>query len=671
MMLLLIAMGVWIGGGILAMILDRAPVWSTRVGVGAAVSGCILGMWPAFRGLLDGVVVSVRFPWAVPGGEFHVQLDSLSCFFLVPVCVLSLLAAVYGGEYMAAYRGKKSLGPHWFCFNLFIAGMALVVVARQALLFLVAWEVMSLAAFCLVIFEHEKKSVCAAGWIYLIATHVGAAFLLVLFLLLGRSAGGSLDFDRFMMAGTLAPSLSGVIFLLALVGFGTKAGLVPFHIWLPEAHPAAPSHVSALMSGVMIKMGLYGLLRTMMFIGAPAAWWGPLLLAVGFLGALAGVSLALFQRDVKRALAYSSIENVGLIVMALGVGLWGLTRGHQLVALLGLAGGLLHIWNHSMMKGLMFLGAGSILHGAGTKDMERLGGLLKRMPRTGLAMILGALALAAVPPLNGFVSEWLIYLAMLNGGLEFAGISRMVLLLMVGGLALIGGLAMICFVRLIGIVWLGESRSTEAGQAHESPPRMVVPMILLGTSCVLAALFPRVLLSLFARTVESVFQVPAASFRAALEASPSPLGVLSDLNAVVWVMIALVGLLLALVVRRGRVAAGPTWGCGYLAPAPRIQYTGQSFSELMVSRLFPRAWQPKTRVSAPRGVFPAAAKMTTSYPDTLSRIFYQPFFEWLVESFLRLRWVQQGKVHYYMMYFVVVLVLAFAWLAIRRWVLHG
>ena len=455
MTMLLIAMGIWIGGGILAMALDRSPEWSTRVGVGTAVTGCVLGLWPAFHGLLAGGVESVRFPWAVPGGEFYVQLDGLSCFFLVPICVLSALAAVYGGDYMASYSGRKSLGPHWFCFNLFLAGMALVVVAHHALLFLVAWEVMSLAAFCLVIFEHERKDVCAAGWIYLIATHVGA------------------------------------------------------------------------------------------------------------------------------------------------------------------------------------------------------------------------LALAAVPPLNGFVSEWLIYMALLTGGLEFSGGSRMVLLMMVGGLALVGGLAMICFVRLIGIVWLGEGRSEEARHAHESSCRMVVPMEILAGFCVLAAVFPGVLLPMFSRTVETAFSMPGGSFMAALNSTQSPLGVLSQMNVVIWVMLALVGVLFLLVVRRGRVTAEPTWGCGYLAPTSRIQYTGQSFSELMVSRMFPRAWRPKTRVTAPQGVFPATGKMTTRYPDTLSRIFYQPFFQWVVDNFLRLRWVQQGNVHYYMMYFVVTLVAAFAWMAIRGWVMHG
>jgi formate hydrogenlyase subunit 3/multisubunit Na+/H+ antiporter MnhD subunit len=398
---------------------------------------------------------------------------------------------------LLAYRDTKALAPQWFFFNLFVASMALVVVARNAVLFLVSWEMMSVTAFFLVTFEHEKRDVRAAGWIYLVATHLGAAFLLAMFLLLGRQAH-SLDFDDFAVAATnLAPAVTGLVFVLALIGFGAKAGFVPLHVWLPEAHPAAPSHVSALMSGVMIKIGIYGVLRTMMLLAKPAAWWGPVLVIIGLAGGVLGVSLAVFQRDLKRALAYSSIENVGLIMLALGVGVWGITSAHPTVAILGLAGGLLHIWNHSLMKGLMFLSAGSVLHGTGTKDLERLGGLMKRMPRTGVAMTLGALAIAAVPPLNGFVSEWLIFMAMLRGGLEFTGVSRTGLLLAAGVLAFIGGLASICFVRLVGIVLLGQSRSEQARHAHESSGWMTVPLGVLAAFCVVAGVLPTALVSIF------------------------------------------------------------------------------------------------------------------------------------------------------------------------------
>ena len=667
---LLITFGLLLAGGMAALVFSRSPRWVIRCGVGGGVAACCVGIWPVLASLMGGGSESLRLPWNVPGGEFHIQLDMLSAFFLLPIMVLTPLAAIYGGKYMQAFRDRKSMGTHWFFFNLFVLGMMLVIVARQALLFLVAWEIMSLSAFFLVTFEHEKKDVRMAGWIYLIAAHLGAAILLAMFLLLGRHAG-SLDFDRFVVVAPLmSPAVSAVIFIMAVVGFGTKAGLVPFHIWLPEAHPAAPSHVSAMMSGVMIKIGIYGILRTMMILGHPAAWWGPLLLGIGVMGALLGVCLALFQRDVKRALAYSSIENIGLIVLALGVGIWGLTSGKPIVAALGLAGGLLHVWNHSMMKGLMFLGAGSVLHGAGTKDMECLGGLMKRMPRTGVVMVVGALAIAAVPPLNGFVSEWLIYMSLLNGGLVFSGVSRIMLLLTVGALALIGGLALICFVRLIGIVLLGSGRSEGACRAHESSRWMTVPMGILAGGCILSALFPRALISMFSRMVELVFAIPANTFLATLDSPASPLPVLGLMNVVIWLVVGLVAILFLVSLRRRPSQADETWGCGYLAPTPRMQYTGQSFSELMVTRLFPGFLRPKTSVISPTGVLPSGGKMLTGYPDTLSRVLYQPFFEWSMGHFTRLRWVQQGKIQYYMLYFVVTLVVAFAWLAIRQWIIH-
>jgi hydrogenase-4 component B len=257
--------------------------------------------------------------------------------------------------------------------------MAVVVVARSAILFLMAWEVMTLASYLLVTFEHEEAEVRRAGFVYLLAAHAGVACLILLFLLLGRNAG-SLDFAAFHAATPAATPLAAVLFALAAVGFGIKAGVVPLHVWLPEAHAAAPSHVSALMSGVLIKVGLYAFLRTLTFL-PPAAWWGPLLMGVGIAGALLGISVAVYQRDLKRVLAYSSIENVGIVLLGIGVGYWGLTRGEPRVAALGMAGGLLHLWNHALMKGLMFFSAGSVVHGTGTKDIERLGGLMKTMPQ--------------------------------------------------------------------------------------------------------------------------------------------------------------------------------------------------------------------------------------------------------------------------------------------------
>lgn len=668
MTLLLVALAVIALSGLATLLFFNRPHTATVVGVAGAVTGCILGLVPALHGLFRTGTESFQLPWQVPGGSFHIQMDALSAFFLVPIFIVSALAAIYGGQYMLAYRATKRIAPQWFFFNLFVATMALVVVAHNAVLFMVAWEVMSLAAFFLVTFEHEKQDVRTAGWVYLVATHIGAAFLLAMFFLLGRQAS-SLDFDAFGAAASLTPVGAGVVFVFALIGFGAKAGFVPFHVWLPEAHPAAPSHVSALMSGVMIKIGIYGILRTVIFFGKPAEWWGLTLVGIGLAGAVLGVSLALFQRDIKRILAYSSIENVGLIVLALGVGLWGITSGHPTIAVLGLAGGLLHLWNHSLMKGLMFLCAGSVLHGAGTKDMEQLGGLMKRMPQTAVAMTLGALAIAAVPPLNGFVSEWLIYMSMLNGSLELATMGRTILMLAVGALALIGGLALLCFVRLIGIALLGEGRSDGARHAHESSLWMTAPIGVLSLLCVTAAVLPGVLVSAMSAPVEQVFGISAARFISTLDAQQTPLAQLGMTNVVVWICLGVGALLFLALQKRASTTSAATWGCGYIAPTCRMQYTGQSFSEFVVTGILPKSLRPKTTVVVPQGLFPAEGKMATEYLDPLYGGLYQPFFERWADRFVRLRWLQQGRLHYYLYYFVVALVLALAWVAFRGWVM--
>ena len=331
-------------------VLRKSPVWSVP---SVRALACAVALPFAVRILVEGSQQSESFAWDSVHGRFVIGIDALSAFFLLPVLMLSCLAACYGFDYMRSHHRQRNLGGAWFFYCLFVAGMILVLLARSTILFLIAWEVMSLAAFALVTFEHEKGEVRRAGWIYLVAAHLGVAALLAAFLLLGARAG-SLDFAAFEHLETLTPSSANVVFVLALVGFGTKAGLVPLHVWLPEAHPAAPSHVSALMSGVMIKLGIYGLLRFASFLGEPTAWWGVCLAVLGLFSGLVGISLAVSQRDLKRALAYSSIENVGLIVVALGLGLWGMSQHRMSLAVLGLTAALLHVWNHSAMKGLLF-----------------------------------------------------------------------------------------------------------------------------------------------------------------------------------------------------------------------------------------------------------------------------------------------------------------------------
>jgi hydrogenase-4 component B len=667
---LLIAILLQVAGGVAAVLSSRWPAAATVLGAGGAVLGCSLGLGPTIQVLLGGAAQSIELRWDTSHGPFCVELDALSAFFLLPVLGLSALAAVYGGAYLFAARHEKRLGWPWFFFNVFVGGMVLVLIARTALLFLVGWEVMSLAAFCLVTFEHEKAEVRQAGWIYLIATHLGVIFLFIAFLILVRQAE-SLEFRQFTAAPALGAAWAGLVFLLALIGFGAKAGFVPFHVWLPEAHPAAPSHVSALMSGVMIKMGLYGILRMVTFLGQLPAWCGLTLAGLGLVTALVGISLGLQQRDIKRVLAYSSIENMGLIALSLGVGLWAAARGWPAIALLGASGALLHIWNHALMKGLMFFAAGSVLHGAGTKDMEKLGGLLKRMPWTGGLMIGGAVAIAALPPMNGFVSKWLMYLSLIQVGIETQESVALPALLGVGLLAMVGALAAITFVRLVGITLLGAPRSNAAEHAHESSFWMTGPMALLLVLCLAAAVAPQALLGWIGEPMKAVLDSQSSEGMPPLESAQASLRLLGNMNGWTLVALGVTAATLWLLTRKAPRSLAATWGCGYVRPTSRMQYTAQSFAEMATGRVLPGFLRSHTSGRGPSGLFPAKSDFHSESPDPFSEEVYQPFFRRWADRCARLRILQQGKVNVYLFYIMATVVLALAWASIRTWWLQA
>jgi formate hydrogenlyase subunit 3/multisubunit Na+/H+ antiporter MnhD subunit len=655
--LLLVALAIQFGASLLALLLTRYPRESTIFGAGGAVVAAVLGVVPAFRALLGEPLDIIKLPWGKLQGAFHIEADPLSGFFLVPVFVLSGFTAVYGAAYLYGSRHERSLGIPWFFFNVFVAGMVLTLLARSVFLFVMAWEIMSLAAFFLVTLEHEREEVRKAGWFYLVAAHLGVAFLLAAFLLLGRIAHG-LDFNAFLTL-ELPPVIAVAVFVLALIGFGTKAGLVPFHVWLPEAHPAAPSHVSALMSGVMIKMGLYGFLRIITFLGPPASWLGLTLAIMGLLTAIVGIALAGQQRDMKRVLAYSSIENIGLIVLALGIGFWGQTTHRPDVAALGMTAALLHTWNHALMKGLLFLAAGSVLHGTGTKDMERLGGVLRRMPWTGTAFIIGAVAIAALPPLNGFTGKWLLYLGLIQGGKEQGHGLGIAAFLAVGLLALVGGLAVIAFVRLCGIVLLGSPRTEASSDAHESSRWMLVPMAALMLLCVLMATGPALVVSAQSEVLRQMHIRD--------ETAKTSLAVLGFVNLITLAVVALAGTGLVLILRRRQTNGGSTWGCGYAQPTPRIQYTGRSFAQMLGDHLLPRLLRPRRHRKTPEGLFPPAGEFSAESPDPISDKVYLPFFARWARRFAWLRILQQGQVHIYLFYIVVTVVLALTWISLRGW----
>jgi formate hydrogenlyase subunit 3/multisubunit Na+/H+ antiporter MnhD subunit len=649
--------------GVDSLLLSRAPKSASIVGVLGSSLGCAIAVPTALRALIHGGLQSESFAWDSIHGPFVIGIDSLSAFFLLPVLALSCLAAIYGFEYLREHRHQAKLGGAWFFYCLFVAGMILVLLARTTVLFLIAWEVMSVAAFALVTFEHEKEDVRRAGWIYLIAAHIGVAALLAAFLTLGSKAG-SLDFAAFAHLDTLTTSSANVVFIFALIGFGTKAGLVPLHVWLPEAHPAAPSHVSALMSGVMIKMGIYGLLRFVSFLGDPAGWWGVCLAALGLLSGLIGIALALSQRDFKRALAYSSIENIGLIVFSLGLGLWGISEHQTSIAVLGLTAALLHVWNHSAMKGLLFLAAGSVLHGTGTKDFERLGGLMKRLPWTSTVILVGSVAISALPPLNGFVSEWLMYLGLMKCGLIETGLIGLACLLSVSVLAIVGTLAVITFGRIVGVALFGSPRSDHTDHAHEASIWMLGPMTVLAVICVGLGTAPQVACQLITGVVQQVGGTSAAPAGYDALNHDAPLTTIGHMNLGLWIaVLSVFGLLTLRVRQRTRVS---TWGCGYVSPNARMQYTSSSFVELMAN-LLPRPLRPRVRFRHFKGLFPARSTFQSESPDPVRRSVYEPLFARLANRCAKLRVLQQGQTYLYLAYIIVTVVLALAWSSAWHW----
>jgi formate hydrogenlyase subunit 3/multisubunit Na+/H+ antiporter MnhD subunit len=604
--------------------------------------------------LLSGLrIEAIRLPWALPNASFSIGIDPLSSFFLVPLFLLGAITALYGHHYLNGTVNLRRRGLSWISFNLLIASMALLLIARHAMLFLVAWEVMSLAAYLLVTYDHELLEVRKAGMIYLVAAHLGVSCMLALFLLLGRHAG-SFEFAAIVAMPRLSNGFAFGLFALTLLGFGVKAGLIPMHVWLPQAHAAAPSHVSALMSGVLIKMGIYGILRIVGLMGGPRPYWGAGLLCFGVISAAFGISMAVYQRDFKRVLAYSSVENMGIIALGFGLGFWGMTSGHPSVAALGMAGALLHVYNHSVMKGLMFLLSGNVLHACHTKDLERLGGLGKRMPVSFALLTLGAVAISGLPPLNAFVSEWLLYSGLMQGALMGHGAGGVACVLAVALLSLIGAVAALTFVRLIAVAMLGEPRTDAAAKAHEASWGMLLPILPLGFLIIAQALLAN-------RIVGWLWPVLSQLTGNRVVFSSHDLGInsLVGLNLTLLLVLVVAIGLGALIWGKSRIGAvGPTWDCGYAAPTARIQYTARGVSELFTESLLPKRFGPKLVHELPAGVLPTAAAFGSDGHDPITRDVYEPFFTRWAERFSRLRWMQQGHLHIYLLYILTTLVIA-------------
>ncbi|HJW43943.1 MAG TPA: proton-conducting transporter membrane subunit [Geothrix sp.] len=610
-----------------------------------------LGLSASLRVLGGGPTGTLSLRTVSLGSTGLMVLDPLAAFFAVPVLLLAFCGALYGLGYWEGRRGNtRSLR---LVYGLLAASLALLVTASHALTFLLGWEGMAITAFLLVMAEDREPETRRAGWIYLASTHTGTLILLGAFALLAAATG---QYGFTALPAGLAGSRTGtILFALFLLSFGFKAGVLPLHYWLPPAHAAAPSHVSALMSGVLIKMGILGMVRFLSWVPDPPLAWGGTLVVLGALSGVLGVAFALGQHDLKRLLAYHSIENIGIILLGLGLGTLGKGMGQPVLQTLGYAGALLHVVNHSLFKGLLFLSAGSVLHATGTRDLERLGGLGRRMPWTSGAFLAGAWAICGLPPLNGFVSEWFIYLGAFRG----LGLGRqawpLVILL---ALALIGALALACFAKAFGSVFLGLPRDARAAEAQESPRTMLAPMGVLAFACAAIGVAPILVAPALDRVIAGLGAGLSAGPEAHSLSSLANLGLLSAMA----VALLLLALLLGRWLRPARRAPEPgTWDCGYAAPGSRMQYSGSSFADGLARglrwALWPVAHHPKVA-----GWFPRPARYESHVPDPVLDRAAPPLFGLSIRAAALFRVLQGGELPVYLLYVLLTLLSLLVWM---------
>ncbi len=650
---------------LMALILVRKPKLGNTLAQAANLLGAAAGLGAALVHLLGRQPdrVLAELPAAAPFLSLTVTLDSLSAFFLLGLSILAFCVALYSISYMTHYCGRYNVGVFNALFALFIAAMALVLTSGSTVLFLIAWEAMSILSYFLVVFESDQEENLRAGSLYLIMTTIGTAFLLSAFLLLFHYTGSfSLNGDF-----TVIPAAGrNILFLMFLIGFGIKAGVVPLHIWLPRAHPAAPSNVSALMSGVMLKTAIYGLLRFgLVVLGAGEAWWGLLLLAIGAASALIGVCFAYIEGNIKRLLAYSSIENVGIILIGLGVGFLAAARNEKEIAAAAIAAALFHTLNHTLFKGSLFLGAGSIHYAVHTKDLEEMGGLIKRLPVTACLMLGGSLAISAMPPFNGFACEWLILQAIFQSFQPGRPGVSLALMLTVAALALAGALAAACFLKLFGVAFLGRPRSPKAADAREVPAPMLTGSGILVALCLVLGLFPTLFLRLADPVVAGLTGVGLNgmiqgwfSLRAKAAGTTDP-AVFTPL----LVLAALIGIIiLSLVVIRligGRYIERRygTWDCGFEAINARMQYSAMGFAK-PIRIVFRFLFRPtrELKVGGSLSYHPESLEYTVHTESLIEKYLYEPLTVFVRKASFKTRAaIQTGSIRRYLAYILLAL----------------
>jgi hydrogenase-4 component B len=612
-MILLLGLPVLLVGAVLSVSLrsNRASAAVSLVSQAVASGLVIGGVLPLLRG---GPAHELVWPWPRPVETIVFRLDGLGAFFLVWSLPMTLLGTIYAVGYLRPYfdRGRHG-GTHFALLNLVSLSFILVYTVQNALVFLLGWEIAAVAAWLLVIWDYNNQKIRFAGFNYLVSTHIGLFVLVAAFMLL-HGHTGSMEFRAFGDFLSRPSAARGTIFLLLGVSFALKSAFFPFHTWLPRAHSAAPAHVSALMSGVIHKAGLFAFLRFTLLMGRPDEWMGWAVLGFGAASAFFGVLYSAPQRDLKRQLGYSSTENVGIAAMGFGVGYLGWTWNVPTLALCGFAGGLLHIVNHAFFKCLLFYAAGAVYRATHTVDLERLGGLAKRMPRTALLFLVGGVAMTALPPLNGFVSELVIYSGLLSGEAPSA-LANIALVAAAALLAFVGAVSVLSTTRAFGVAFLGQPRDASVHHGGEAPALMLWPMALHAVAILVLGVAPTLALGLFG---------------AALNAFPIGRPAAASLHTIagaIWASRALAAVLLTsgfIAWRRGQTARrSGTWACGYTAGSPRMQYTGSALVEPF-ARLFESFVPALRRERRPEGPFPQhSSHVATHHADPVERRLFE------------------------------------------------
>ncbi len=612
---------------------------------------------PAVKAL-TGSAVDIVISQTPVFGNISLHIDSLSSWFILIINLTCINGAFYGIGYMKQYdQQKANLSMHWIMFLLFQSSMLWVCIIQNGLVFLIVWELMSISSFLLVIFEHQHKATLQAGINYLVQMHIGVLFLTTAFIWVYFSEG-SFEFSAIEKYFTTHANLW--LFLLFFVGFGIKAGFIPLHSWLPQAHPAAPSHISGVMSGVIVKLGIYGIFRIIFFLKYDYTVIGEIIIILSIMTGLYGILNAAVHRDFKKMLAYCTIENIGIIGIGIGLGLLGIGNGNTLLIVLGFAGALLHTLNHSLFKSLLFFTAGSVYQQTHTRDMEKLGGLVRSMPQTAMLFLVGGMAIGGLPPFNGFVSEFLLYSGILLG-IKSIGINYITLLIFsLAGLALIGGISMLTFTKSFGTIFLGNPRTHLHKPPREVTLDMRLPQYFILLIMLSIGLFPQYYFSVVNKIVFEF--IPKAS----LENRMIPASLLNSITAIgKFTMLFILLLILIYFIRKSLSGKHPvlsrsTWGCGYVVPTSRMQYTGKSFSKSLGKLLnFIVLEKKKYKEITVQEIFPAERKHSSHYNDFFVTKIFNTIINRLLYSMNYFRFIQNGKIQMYIMYGIFFIVLVF------------